>query len=89
MLFFRSEEHVDRWCDAREVPRRPIVSLEQLWHLAVAWYEDRLTMESRRPGPDEMVAVFAEVGLTGAFWDPTADSRADQESPGRRNPPAG
>jgi hypothetical protein len=74
MLLFRSEETVDRWCEARGTPRRPLVSLEQLWRLAVVWYSNRLTLESRRPGPDEMVSVFASIGLTGPFWDPRSDA---------------
>lgn len=74
MLLFRSEETVDRWCEVHAVPRRPLVSLEQLWELAVAWYENRLTVESRRPGPDEMAGIFARVGLTGPFWDPKSDA---------------
>ena len=73
MLFFRSEEHVERWCQARELPMRPILSLEQLWHLAMTWYGNRLTVESRRPGPDEMVSIFAAIGLEGPFWDPQSD----------------
>ena len=73
MLLFRSEETVDRWCAARGLPRRPLVTLEQLWKLAVVWYANRLTVESRRPGPDEMVSVFAAIGLTGPFWDPRSD----------------
>ncbi len=73
MLLFRSEETVERWCESRGTPRRPLVSLDQLWRLAVVWYENRLTIESRRPGPDEMVSVFGSMGLTGPFWDPRAD----------------
>ena len=73
MLLFRSEETVNRWCESRDLPRRPLVSLEQLWQLAVIWYGNRLTPESRRPAADEMVAVFASIGLTGPFWDPKAD----------------
>jgi hypothetical protein len=73
MLLFRSEETVARWCEAHRVPRRPIIALEQLWYLAVTWYGNRLTVESRRPGPDEMVEIFARVGLAGSFWDPKAD----------------
>jgi hypothetical protein len=73
MLLFRSEETVNLWCEARGVPRRPIINLNQLWHLAVTWYENRLAVESRRPGPDEMVSIFAGIGLQGAFWDPKAD----------------
>jgi hypothetical protein len=73
MLLFRSEETVERWCESRGTPRRPLVSLDQLWRLAVVWYENRLTVDSRRPGPDEMVSVLASMGLTGPFWDPRAD----------------
>jgi hypothetical protein len=73
MLLFRSEETVSRWCEARGIPRRPLLDLDQLWYLAVRWYENRLTEESRRPGPDEMVEIFARVGLEGPFWDPKAD----------------
>lgn len=70
MLLFRSEETVDLWCRARGIPKRPLISLEQLWQLAVYWYANRLTVESRRPAADEMVSIFASIGLTGSFWDP-------------------
>ena len=73
MLLFRSEETVDAWCAARKLPKRPIVSLDQLWALSVEWYANRLTPDSRRPKPDEMVGIFARIGLTGPFWDPKAD----------------
>jgi hypothetical protein len=73
MLFFRSEEQVAAWCRARGWPQRPLVSLEQLWRLAVAWYAERLSATARRPGPAEMRAIFAGVGLEGPFWDPQAD----------------
>ena len=53
MLLFRSEETVDQWCAAHNIPRRPLVNLQQLWQLAVHWYANRLTVESRRPAPDE------------------------------------
>jgi hypothetical protein len=49
------------------------VNLEQLWFLATTWYGNRLTVDSRRPGPDEMVSIFAQVGLKGSFWDPKVD----------------
>jgi hypothetical protein len=73
MLFFRSEGHIERWCQTRDLPVRPILSLEQLWHLAMTWYGNRLTVESRRPGPNEMVSIFAAIGLEGPFWDPQSD----------------
>ena len=57
-----------------QIPKRPLVSLEQVWALAMEWYGNRLTADSRRPKPDEMVGIFARIGLTGPFWDPKADS---------------
>lgn len=73
MLFFRSEEHVNQWCRIHDLAREPVLDLNQLWHLAVKWYENRLTVESRRPDPDEMTQIFAQIGLEGPFWDPAAD----------------
>ena len=73
MLLFRSEENVNRWCEARNTPRRPLVSLEQLWQLSLEWYESRMTIESRRPDASEMVEIFASVGLVGEFWNPKSD----------------
>lgn len=73
MLFFRSEENVNQWCAARGLPRRPLVTLEQLWRLAVAWYSNRLDPEARRPGPDEIRTIFAGIGLDGSFWDVQSD----------------
>jgi len=47
--------------------------MDQLWYLAVKWYENRITIDSRRPAPDEMVEIFSKIGLDGPFWDPKAD----------------
>ena len=74
MLFFRSEERARAWCRSKDVPLRPLVSLDQLWALAREWYATRLQPDSRRPAPAEMRAIFARLGLAGDFWDPTADS---------------
>ena len=72
MLLFRSEEMVARWCAARGLTMQPLVNLNQLWYLAVTWYGNRLTVDSRRPGADEMGEIFARIGLEGPFWDPKA-----------------
>lgn len=74
MLFFRSEELIAEWCRARGVTPRPIVRMDQLWHLAVTWYSTRLKEVSRRPAADEMRAIFESIGLTEDFWDPRAGS---------------
>ena len=68
MLLFRSEEHVDRWCAARGLTRRPLVALDVLWELAVAWYANRLTPEARRPVGEEIREIFDGLGLTESFW---------------------
>lgn len=69
MLLFRSEEHVARWCKVRGWPQRPIVTLDQLWRLAVAWYGNRLTPESRRPMGAEVKEILQGIGLHGEFWE--------------------
>jgi hypothetical protein len=74
MLFFRSEEQVGEWCAMGGHPLRPLVTMRQLWGLAHTWYATRLQETSRRPKPDEMVAIFAGLGLEGEFWNPLADS---------------
>jgi hypothetical protein len=68
MLAFRSEEHVERWSRQRRIPKGKVVSLEQLWRLARAWYADKLSPDWRRATPDEAERAFAEIGLTGEFW---------------------
>jgi hypothetical protein len=73
MLFFRSEEMASAWCKARRAPLRPLVTMVQLWGLASAWYSTRLDEESRRPGADEMRAIFIRLGLDDDFWDPASD----------------
>jgi hypothetical protein len=73
MLLFRSEETVRAWCKTHRIPIRPLIDLEQLWHLAVTWYGNRLTAESRRPAADEIPGIFAGIGLEGHFWDPQTD----------------
>jgi hypothetical protein len=68
MLLFRSEEHVDRWCDAWKQPRGALLSLEQGWGLAKAWYSDRLEAHWRPKTSAEAEAVFHSLGLDGPFW---------------------
>ena len=69
MLLFRSEEHVERWCRKRGLPRRPLVTLDQLWELAQAWYASRLTPEARRPMGAEIREIFDRIGLRDPFWE--------------------
>jgi hypothetical protein len=68
MLAFRSEEHVDSWCEAKGIPRGALVTIRQLWGLARAWFGDRLSEQWRRKTPEEAEQIFEEVGLSGPFW---------------------
>ena len=68
MLLFRSEQHVDRWCQQWKRPRGGILSLTQGWKLAQLWYGDRLQPQWRPKTAVEAESVFREVGLMGEFW---------------------
>jgi hypothetical protein len=50
-----------------------LVTVPQLWELAIAWYATRLSPDARRPAPAEMRRIFAQIGLDDPFWDPEAD----------------
>jgi hypothetical protein len=69
MLVFRSEDHVDRWCEAKGMARGSILTIRQLWGLARAWYGDRLSPQWRRRAPEEAEEIFKEIGLSGPFWE--------------------
>jgi len=73
MLLFRSEETVEKWCATHQLPKRPLINIDQIWALANEWYANRLTVESRRPKPNEMAKIFERIGLTESFWDPKSD----------------
>lgn len=68
MLIFRSEEHIDRWRQARDLPRGGTMTPDQCWRLAQAWYGTKLSPAWRRATLDEAEALFAEIGLTASFW---------------------
>lgn len=70
MLLFRSEEHVDRWCNTWSQPRGALLTPEQAWKLADAWYSpDRRDPSWRRRTVDETEGLLAQLELTGPFWN--------------------
>jgi hypothetical protein len=70
MLLFRSEEHVERWGRQWGLPRGAVITPEQAWQLADAYYgPDRRAPEWRRRNLEETEALFADLGLTGSFWN--------------------
>jgi len=68
LLLFRSEQHVDRWCEQWNRPRGGILDLQQGWRLAKEWYGDRLSPAGRPKSASEAQAAFARIGLKGEFW---------------------
>jgi hypothetical protein len=69
MLLFRSEEHVNTWCQSWNRPLGGLLTIEQTWRLAQAWYSpDRRKLSWRRRSLEEVEALFAELGLVGPFW---------------------
>ena len=70
MLLFRSEEHIDRWCEAWNQPLGGLLSPHQAWGLAKAWYgEDRRETTWRRKTKEESQAIFRNLGLSVPFWE--------------------
>jgi len=74
MLLFRSEAHLNRWCQARQLPRSEILSLDQIWALAKAWYGDRLQPDFTGRTIAEAHRIFSQLGLTSPFWYLPSDS---------------
>jgi hypothetical protein len=69
MLLFRSERHVNRWCDQWHMAKGAVMSLDVAWRLAAAWFAaDRGAADWRRPPPGDVRELFSSLGLTGPFW---------------------
>lgn len=69
MLLFRAEEHIDRWCLARDLSPGATLTPEQGWQLAYAWYKDKVKPEWRRHTLEEAEALLTATGLTSSFWN--------------------
>ena len=71
MLFFPEEGHVRRWCDAWNQQPGYVMTLEQCWQLAYAWYRaDRRAADWRRKTTVEAQAIFAQIDA-GAWAEST------------------
>jgi hypothetical protein len=70
MLLFRDEEHVAKWCSQWRMAPGAILSCDQAWRLAQAWFSaDRGAPEWRRPAVEDVESLFERLGLTGPFWN--------------------
>ena len=68
MLLFQLEENIDGWCEATNLPQGALLSVEQIWALSQAWYDDRLSKDYEGRTAIAAEAIFTAVGLTGPFW---------------------
>lgn len=68
MSIFRSEEHLERWLQKTNNKRGAVLSLQRVWELAKAWYQDPRDPHWEPRSIEQSQAVLSSVGLTGAFW---------------------
>jgi hypothetical protein len=68
MLFFRSEEDLDAWLQARNAVHGVTLTVSQLWQLSQRWYHNRLNAEYHGRTPEQVQEIFREVGLVSEFW---------------------
>jgi hypothetical protein len=69
ILFFTSENRIDRWCERHGRPRGAILTMADGMKLAQRWFGDYASPDWRRKTPDEARAIFEELGFDLAFWD--------------------
>jgi hypothetical protein len=68
MLFFQSEEHLEKWCQETGRPRGEILTIEQIWMLSQRWYHDRANADFTGRTMEEVVHIFRQVGMIKQFW---------------------
>jgi hypothetical protein len=83
MLLFRSEAHVAGWCRTWHLPRGAVLTLDQGWRLAKAWYGDRLAPNWKPKSTEQAEILLKSLGLHSKFWrmknpDITATRRSAQ-----------
>jgi hypothetical protein len=71
MLFFQSEEMLQKWLASNKAERGAVLSIPQLWELSQRWYENRMSPEYRGRSVEQVQQIFEEVGLTSEFWQAT------------------
>ena len=71
MMFFRSEEMLNKWLTSHNAQRGAVVSLPQLWELSKQWYHNRLMLEYHGRTMEQVQEIFKGLGLTSEFWGVT------------------
>jgi hypothetical protein len=68
MLFFRSEENLDRWLESKKATRGAVLSVGQVWELSQRWYYNRLSLDYHGRSIKQIQEIFSALGLTSEFW---------------------
>lgn len=68
MNFFRSEEHVRAFNEARGYEPGATIGAAKMCDLAHAWWDTRLAPDWRPRTRDESQELLDGLGLTGEFW---------------------
>jgi hypothetical protein len=70
MVFFCSVEHQLEWSRQAGAPDPgAVLSIQQVITLSIPIYRTKMALDYQRPSVAVLRAHFAEMGLTGAFWD--------------------
>jgi hypothetical protein len=70
MLFFQSEEKLNKWLASNQVERGAVLSIPKLWELSQRWYENRMSVDYHGRSIEQVQEIFKEVGLRSEFWQP-------------------
>jgi hypothetical protein len=68
ILFFRSEESLDKWLAERKTQRGVVLSIPHIWDLSQRWYRQRMSPEYRGRTMEQIQEIFKAAGLTSEFW---------------------
>ena len=68
MVYLRSEEHVQRWLDAKGYEAGATLPATTMNELATRWWGSRLDSDWRPRTVEESQAILDGLGLVGEFW---------------------
>jgi len=68
MLFFQSEDTLNKWLASRAAERGAVLSISQLWELSKRWYHNRMLLEYHGRTLEQVQEIFREMRLTSEFW---------------------
>jgi Alkylmercury lyase len=70
MVFFCSTEHQSEWSRRTGASDAgAVLTIQQVITLSIPIYRTKMALDYQRPSVAVLRAHFAEMGLTGAFWD--------------------